>query len=136
MSTPQRQPTYFTNAEGRRLVHVPLSNHPGHFVAEADAFDDTRRRIGTNCPLFLRGDGKGRSYVATCLPGDRYAHHQFARLLLNCPKGYRARFLSDDRLNLLPENMRVERARYALKDCTWLGRDSQTTCGEDLPKGD
>lgn len=101
-----KRPEYFTDAEGRRLVRLPVNGSDSPAIADAQLFDNAARRHGLTGVLYLNDDGKGHSYVMATIPGSG-THSVLARLLLSPPPGYRVRYRDGNPLNLLPENLRL-----------------------------
>lgn len=97
-------PDYFADADGRRLVRIAVHGSESPAITEAVLFDNAQRRHGLTGNLYMTG-GR-RRYVHAWL-GDRSAHTTTARLLIDCPKGYRVHYRDGNPLNLLPENLRL-----------------------------
>ncbi len=98
-------PYYFTDADGRRLVRIAVHGSESPAITEAELFDNAQRRHALPGGLYMVGTSRHR-YVYARL-GDRGAHTTLARLLIDCPKGYRVHYHDGNPLNLLPENLRL-----------------------------
>ncbi|QNH24984.1 hypothetical protein [Xanthomonas theicola] len=100
------QPERFLDEDGRALVRLQVSGSDSPAVTEATLWDNACARYALTGAVYLNSDGKGHEYAMVTVPGSG-GHTPLARLLLGRPKGYRVRYNDGDRLNLLPENLRL-----------------------------
>ncbi|MGE8230478.1 hypothetical protein [Stenotrophomonas hibiscicola] len=100
------QPERFSDEDGRALVRLQVSGSDIQAVTEAVLWDNACARHGLTGAVYMNSDGKGHEYVMATIPGSG-GHTPLARLLLGCPRGYKVRYNDGDRLNLLPENLRL-----------------------------
>lgn len=100
------QPERFSDDDGRALVRLQVSGSDIPAVTEAVLWDTACACYGLTGAVYMNNDGKGHEYVMATVPGSG-GHTPLARLLLGCPRGYRVRYNDGDRLNLLPENLRL-----------------------------
>jgi hypothetical protein len=106
--------TYFTDAAGRLIALQPLANNRGTTQLRAE---DLKRCGAAGCgpPWFWNTNGHGRGYVRTRNPGTQRNTVIAARLIAGAGPGEVVHYCDGDRLNLLPENLRIGDGR-AKKD--------------------
>lgn len=98
----------FTDNRGRLIALVPLICGRGRVKLLAD---DLNRLTDADCgpPWYLCGNGQGSFYVVARNPfGRRRTDNTvLARMIAGAARGLRVHYVDKDRLNLLPENLRV-----------------------------
>ncbi|HEX3888499.1 MAG TPA: hypothetical protein VHW05_13460 [Phenylobacterium sp.] len=94
---------------GRRYFKIPLSGRDGaglHALLDLTGLRKLREAGARS--LYLASDGQGRSYV-TFLRWPSHRAMTAARAILGDPRGARIEYVSDDRLDLRSQNLRVRR---------------------------
>lgn len=90
--------------DGRAVVGVPISNHPGTYAwLYAADYDVILNDYGTT-PWFVNDNGKGRLYVRL-VSSDRRANVMVSRVVVNDPDVTMIRYRDGDRLNLRSRNL-------------------------------